>query len=61
MPQSNFVYAQEVVRSAAKARRECAEMARRTHFEMVEIRTSIRAIIESRELMAEADAILAKR
>jgi hypothetical protein len=62
MAQSNFVYTQETVRSTAQARRECAAMVRRTRFEMVEIRSSARtAIIESRELMAEADAILAKR
>jgi uncharacterized protein YaiL (DUF2058 family) len=62
MPQSNFVYTQEIVRSTAEARRECAEMARRTRFEMDEtISSTQRAIIESRELMAKADAILAKR
>jgi hypothetical protein len=62
MPQTNFVHTREIVRSAAEARRECAELARRTPFGMVEIRSSTRrAIIESWKLMAEADAILAKR
>ena len=62
MPQSHFVDAREIVRIAAETRRECADMARRSRSEMAEIRAAARKmIIESRELMAEVDAILAKR
>jgi hypothetical protein len=62
MPQSHFAYAREIVLTAAEIRRECAEMARRTRSEMEEVRAATRkAIIESRELMAGIDGILAKR
>jgi hypothetical protein len=62
MRQSHFVYAREIVRTAAETRRECAEMARRSRFEMAEVRAAtLKTVIESQELMAEADAILAKR
>ena len=62
MPQSHFVDAREIVLIAAETRRECADMARRSRSEMAEIRAAARKmIIESRELMAEVDAILAKR
>jgi hypothetical protein len=61
MPQSHFSQAREAIRAAAEARRECAEMARRTCFEMADTRAATRkAIIESRELMAKIDAVMAK-
>jgi hypothetical protein len=62
MLQSHFVYAREIVLAAAEARRECAEMARRSRYEIAEIRAATRkSIIESWELMAEIEAALAKR
>jgi hypothetical protein len=62
MPQSHFVYAREIVRTAAETRHECTDMARNARSELAEIRAATRkTIIESQELMAEVDAILAKR
>jgi hypothetical protein len=62
VPQSHFVYAREIVRTAAETRRECAEMARRSRSETAEIKAATRkTIIESWELMAEIEAALAKR
>lgn len=56
MPQSHFVYAREIVRTAAQIRRECAEMTRRSRAEMAEIRAATqKTIMESRELMAQID------
>jgi hypothetical protein len=53
---------QEDIRVAAEIQRECADAARRTRSEMAEIKAGARkAIAESRELMAKADAVMAKR
>jgi hypothetical protein len=61
MPQSHFVYAREIVRTAAETRRECGEIVRRTRSDMAEIRAATRkTIIESRQLMAEIDAALTR-
>jgi hypothetical protein len=58
VPQFPFSRLQETV----EARRECADMARRARTELAETRAaSQKAIAESRKLIAEADAILAKR
>jgi hypothetical protein len=62
MPQFPFSRSQEAVRASIEVRRECADMARRARNEMTETKAAAqKAIIESRELMAQADAIVARR
>jgi hypothetical protein len=62
MPQSSYLQGREINRSAAEIRRECADAARRARSELAEARAAARkTIIESRDLMAEADAIMARR
>jgi hypothetical protein len=62
MPQSHFAYAREIVRTAAEIRREWTVLARRALAQVAEARAATqKTIIESRELMAEIDAVLAKR
>jgi len=62
MPQSPFSGFQETVRASAKIRRECMDVVHRARSELVETRAASRkAIVESRDLMAEADAIIARR
>ena len=62
MPPSRFSRLQETIRASAETRRHCADAARRARTELVETRASTqKIIIESQELMAKADAIIAKR
>ena len=61
MRQSHFTSAREI-RTAAETRRECTVLARRALAQVAEARAATRkTIIESRELMAKIDAVLAKR
>jgi hypothetical protein len=60
MPQSPLSRLQETVRTSAEIRREGADAARRARAELVETRAALRkAIVESRKLMAEIDALIA--
>jgi len=64
MPQSSFLHLQGIVRAVieSKPRHECRLALDRARSEMAEISAGTRkAIDESRELMAEADAVLARR
>jgi hypothetical protein len=62
MLQSHFLHAQETIRAAAESRQECADFMRRARAELAETRAgTLKAIAESRELMAKVDAIMAKR
>jgi hypothetical protein len=62
MPQCYFSHAQETIRAAAESRQECADFVRRARFELAETRAAtLKAITESRELMAKIDAAMAKR
>jgi hypothetical protein len=62
MPQFPFLRLRETVRASAEIRREGADAARRAWTEMAEIKAGAqKAIIESRELMAQADAIIPRR
>ena len=64
MPQIPFFHLQEIVRAVAESesRRECRLALDRARSEMAEIKAATRkTIIESRELMAEADAVMARR
>jgi hypothetical protein len=62
MPQSHFSHTQEIVRDARESRRECADSVRRGRAEFAETRAAtLKAIAESRELMAKIDAVMAKR
>lgn len=64
MQQSQFLNLQEIVRAVtgSESRRECRRVLDRARSEMAEIRAATRkTIIESRELMAEADAVIARR
>jgi hypothetical protein len=61
MPQSYFSHAQETIRDARESRRECADFVRRGRAEFAETRAAtLKAIAESRELMAKIDAVMAK-
>jgi hypothetical protein len=52
---------QELRRKGAESRRECADMVRRCRFELRETRAATEAAITgSRDLMAQADAIIAR-
>jgi hypothetical protein len=58
---SSLSSSQELRRKSAENRRECADMVRRCRFELRETRAATEvAITESRELMAQADAIMAR-
>jgi len=62
MPQFPFSRLKETIRASAELRRECADAARRARAEFLQTRASTqKTVIESQELMAEADAIIAKR
>ena len=62
MPQSYFSHARETIRAASESRQECPDFMRRAQAELTETSAATRkAIIESREVMAQADAILARR
>ena len=53
---------QEIVRITAKMRRDCADATRHARADMAETIAATReAITKSQELMAEADAIIARR
>jgi hypothetical protein len=61
MPQPHFLHAQEAIRAAGESRQECADFIRRGRAEFAETRaTTLKAIAESRELMAKIDAVMAK-
>ena len=61
MQQSQFSHAQEAIRAAGESRQECADFIRRGRAEFAETRAAtIKAIAESRELMAKIDAVMAK-
>jgi hypothetical protein len=52
---------QENIRVAAEIQRECADAARRARSEVAETRAAtLKAIAESRGLMAKIDAVMAK-
>ena len=62
MPQSPISRFQETVSASVESRRECANAVRRTRSEMAETRAVTRkTIIESQELMAEVDDVIARR
>jgi len=62
MPRSPFSRLKETVRAGAETPRECVDASRRALAELAEARAaSCKAIVESQELMAEADAIIARR
>jgi hypothetical protein len=62
MPHFPLSRLKETVRASAECRRECADAARRARAEFLETRASTqKTIIESQQLMAEVDAIIAKR
>jgi hypothetical protein len=61
MPKSPFLHLQEIIRAVtdSKSRHECRLKLDRARSEMAEISTATqRAIDESRELMAAADAVV---
>jgi anti-sigma-K factor RskA len=64
MQQSQFLHLQEIVSAVARseARRECRRALDRVRSEMAEIRAATqKTIIESRELMAQVDEVIAWR
>jgi hypothetical protein len=62
MPRFHFSHAQETIRTAAESRRECADFIRRSRAEFAQTRAAtLKAIAESRELMANIDGVMAKR
>src|SRR5215467_12292430 len=62
MPQSPFSRFQETVSASVESRRERANAVRRTRSEMAEtIAVTRKTIIESQELMAEVDDVIARR
>jgi hypothetical protein len=64
MAQCPFFLLQQIIRAVteAESRHECRLAFDRARSEMAEIRAATRKTIsESRELMAEADAVLARR
>ena len=62
MPQSSFLSLRETIRASGETRREDANALRRARTELVETRAATqKTITDSRELMAEADAIIARR
>jgi hypothetical protein len=62
LPRSSSSITQEIIRASIASRLECADMFRRTRRELADAKAAARkAIAESRELMAEGDAINARR
>ncbi len=60
MPQPYFLHARETIRAVAETRRACTDFTRRALGDFAETRAgSLKAIAESRELMAKIDIILA--
>jgi hypothetical protein len=56
----HFSHAQETIRAAAESRQECADFIRRSRADFAETRAAtLKAIAESRELMANIDAVMA--
>jgi cell division septum initiation protein DivIVA len=56
MPRFHFSYAQETIRAAGESRQECAVFMRRARAELAETRAAtLKAIAESRELMAKIE------
>ena len=61
MPVSHFSHVQETIRAAAESRQECADFLRRARAEFAETSAAtLKAIAESRELMGNIDAVMAK-
>ena len=61
MPQFPFSHLPENIRTSVELRHECADFTRRALADFAETRAAtLKAIAESRELMAKADAVMAR-
>jgi hypothetical protein len=61
MPQPRFPHTQETIRAAAESRQECADFVRSARADAATRAATLKAITESRELIAKIDAVMAKR